>query len=339
MLYVGLDYHLRSSTICVLDGNGKKTIQRTIKGRWPRVIEELEKIKKKDRQQMAICFEASCGGGHLHDKLSAIARRVVVAHPGQLRLIFRSKKKSDRVDAAKLATLLFLDQVPTVYVPNVDVRSWRSTIEYRSRLIGKRTRVKNEIRSLLRNKGIIAPKSLWGIRGVDWLKSVKMDNDLDRLHLDMLLDELGEFKAKIKRVEQELNKAGRSHCGVVLLMTIPGIGIRTAEALVAYIDNPSRFGRVNNIGSYFGLIPSQDESAGRNRQGHITRQGPPTIRRLLTEAAWTSIKYSPTVKAYYERVKKGDKDRKKIAAIATAHYLARVSISMLKTGETWREAA
>ncbi len=73
---------------------------------------------------------------YVHDQLSRVAKRVVVAHPGQTRLIFRGKRKNDRIDAKKLATLLFLDQVPTVHVPSLDVRSWRNLIEFRPRLAG-----------------------------------------------------------------------------------------------------------------------------------------------------------------------------------------------------------
>ena len=71
-----------------------------------------------------------------------------MAHPGQLRLIFRSKKKNDRADAEKLAKLLFLGEVPTVYVPSQDVRAWRQLVEYRRRLIAKRTRTKNALRAI-----------------------------------------------------------------------------------------------------------------------------------------------------------------------------------------------
>ncbi len=73
-----------------------------------------------------------------------------MAHPGQLRLIFRSRRKNDRVDATKLAKLLFLDEGPPVHVPSADVRAWRGMIEFRSKLVGERTRVKNRLRALLR---------------------------------------------------------------------------------------------------------------------------------------------------------------------------------------------
>lgn len=120
MFYVGLDVHARQSTFCVLDNNGRRLRTRAIRGTWDRVLSELAEIKR----PFAVCFEATSGYGYLHQKLKKIAKRVVVAHPGQLRLIFRSRRKSDRVDAAKLAKLLFLDEVPPVYVPSADVQAW-----------------------------------------------------------------------------------------------------------------------------------------------------------------------------------------------------------------------
>jgi transposase len=124
----------------------------------------------------------------------------------------------------------------------------------------------------------------------------------------------------------------------VVLRTIPGVGIRTAEAFLAYGDDPKRFQRTKAIGRYFGLVPSQDASAGMNRLGRITKEGPGTVRKVLVEAAWQGIRRSPTIRAFYERVRQGRDERKKKALVATAHYLARVMLSMLRTGECWREA-
>ena len=137
MLSVGVDVHARSSQVCILDQNGKLVREFAIRGAPAKLIEALSKVKK----PFAVCFEASCGYGYLFDQLRHVARHVVVAHPGQLRLIFRSKKKNDRMDARKLATLLFLDQVPTVYVPSVEVRSWRALIEYAPRRVSTRTSI------------------------------------------------------------------------------------------------------------------------------------------------------------------------------------------------------
>ena len=126
MRYVGLDVHARQWTYVVRDTNGKKLMTRSGRGAWSKLIDDLAKIKRPFR----ICFEASTGYGFLFDELGKIAETVHVAHPGHLRLIFRSKKKNDRVDAEKLAKLCYLDEVPTVHVPSISVRSWRRMIEF-----------------------------------------------------------------------------------------------------------------------------------------------------------------------------------------------------------------
>jgi transposase len=287
----------------------------------------------------AVCYEASCGYGYLHDRLARRAQRVVVAHPGQLRLIFRSKRKNDRVDAKKLATLLFLDQVPPVHVPSLDVRSWRQLIGFRQRTIAERVRVKNGLRALMRTYGIrpTPGKGLWTRAGHAELAQAELPTSQAALQRDLLLDELTHLDAKVRRVEQELDRTAQTHPGIRLLRTIPGVGPRTAEAVVAFIDDPQRFRSNKQIGSYFGLIPCQDQSGDANRLGHITREGPALVRKLLTEATWQGIRRSPTIRAYFERIQQGKPERRKIALIATAHYLARVMLALLQTGEPWAE--
>ena len=161
MWHIGLDVHARRWTYVILDENGKKVMTRSGRGSWDKLLLQLANVK----EPFAICFEASTGYGYLHDRLQRIARRVQVAHPGHLRLIFRSKRKSDRVDAEKLAKLLYLDEVPPVYVPSVDVRGWRRLIEHRHGLVGDRTRLKNKIRALLRTHAIRACGGKRGWRG------------------------------------------------------------------------------------------------------------------------------------------------------------------------------
>lgn len=335
MLFIGLDVHLRSSSMCILDRNGKRVKQIKVRGHCSKAVAELEKLG----QRFAVCYEASCGYGWLHDQLRKIAARVVVAHPGQLRLIFRSKQKNDRVDAEKLAKLLFLDEVPTVYVPSIDVRSWRNLIEFRQRLMGRRTRVKNGLRALLRNHGVasVSGSRLWSIKGRQWLAALTFATSQAALQRDILLEELKSQDIRLAMVEKALHEIAKSHPAVSLLRTIPGVGPRTAEAVVAYVDDADRFSRSKQIGSYFGLIPCQDQSAGFNRLGHITRQGPATVRKLLTEVAWQGIRRSERIRAKFEQVQRGDPARKKIALVATAHYLARVMLAMLRSGEAWRE--
>lgn len=301
------------------------------------MVGELSKVPG----PVAIGYEASCGYGALHDRLGRLpnVRSVTVAHPGHLRLIFRSKRKNDRVDARKLALLLYLGQMPAVHVPGIDVRDWRRLIEYRRRLVSKRTRCKNGLRSLLRRYGLIPPRGLWTKKGLAWLESATLPGEAASLERDMLLEELGSHDRQVRRVTGELDRRGRCHGGVGLLQTLPGVGPRTAEAVVAYLDDVRRFGHGKQVGAYFGLVPTLDASAGTRRLGHISRQGPSVVRQLVTEAAWQARRLSPTVRGYFDRIAAGKKDRNKIALVATAHYLVRCMAAMLRTGEAWREAA
>jgi transposase len=347
MLHVGLDVHERTSSYCILDENCQVVKERKIRGNQDLLLVELAQI----RGPWWICFEASCGYGVLYEKLAKMAERVVVAHPAKLRLIFRSKRKNDRVDARKLAMLLKLGEVPQVWVPPVELRNWRELVEFRRRLVDKRTRVKNAMQALLRGCGVrkalteaLRPRKgsagpgLWAKKGVAVLGVLELPTATDRLRRDLLLRELEGYEAELKQVEGRLDEMAAGHPGVALLRTIPGVGVRTAEAVLAYVGDPHRFARNKQVGAYAGLVPCQDASAGANRLGHITKEGPGTLRWLLTEAAWQGIRKSPTVGAFYERVRQGQGDRRKTGLIATAHHLLRVMLAMLKSGEVWRES-
>jgi transposase len=126
-------------------------------------------------------------------------------------------------------------------------------------------------------------------------------------------------------------QAGRSPA-VVRLRTIPGVGVRTAEAVAAFVDDPARFPNAKAVGRYFGLVPSQDQSGDLNRLGHITREGPAVVRQLVAEATRQAPRRSPTVRAYFERVGCDDPQRREIAPVATAHHLVRVMWALLKCG-------
>lgn len=334
MLYVGLDIHSKHISICVLDENGKLFRRAQV-----RSIHEMMSLLERLPDRFEVGYEASCGYGHYHDLLRPVASRVVVAHPGQLRLIFRSKHKNDRRDAEKLAKLLFLRETPAVHVPSADVRAWRELITCRRHLIEKRTKAKNGLRSLLRSVAIVPPRrpGLWTRRGMAWLRGLELATMSSRLRRDLLLDEVEHLTAQMQQVEQQLDRVSEGRVDVTHLMTIPGVGIRTAEAVAAFIDDPHRFPNSKAVGRYFGLVPSQQQSGGTNRLGHITREGSATVRRFLVEAAWQAVRRSPTVRTYFERIRRGDPQRKKIAIVATAHYLARVMHALLKRGELWQE--
>jgi transposase len=334
MFYVGLDIHSKHISICVLNETGQIVLRSQV-----RAIDQMMRVLEGLSDRFEVCYEASCGYGHYHDLLRPLASRVLVAHPGQLRLIFRSKNKTDRKDAERLAKLLYLGEVPTVHVPSLDVRTWRELINCRSQVIAKRTRAKNTVRALLRSAGQVPPKNpgLWTKAGLAWLRQLALPTPSQQLRRDLLLEEIETLTRQLRRIEHELNHRAQQAPAVLQLRSIPGVGIRTAEAVAAFIDDPHRFRNAKAVGQYFGLVPRQDQSGDKNQLGHITREGAPVVRRLIAEAAWQARRRSPTVRAYFDRTQRDDPQRKKIALVATAHYLVRVMYALLKHGTLWKE--
>ena len=333
MLSVGLDIHTKHIALCVLSEAGQVVQRARVRG-----IDQMLRLLKGLPDRFEVCYEASCGYGHYHDLLRPLAARVVVAHPGRLRLIFRSRDKNDRKDAERLAKLLYLGETPTAHVPSLDVRTWRELINCRTQVIAKRTRAQNTLRALLRGAGVVPPKNpgLWTKKGLAWLRQLGLPTASQQLRRDLLLEEVEALNGQVRRLEQELNRQARRTPAVAQLRTIPGVGARTAEAVAAFIDDPDRFQGTKAIGRYFGLVPSQDQSGDRNRLGHITREGPAVVRRLVAEATWQAVRRSPAVRAFLERTQRGDPQRKKIALVATAHYLVRVMWALLKRGTVWQ---
>lgn len=335
MWSVGIDAHHRLYVVCILDEGGKVVKEFRVKGGPEELVGELAGLGHPFR----VAFEASTGYGVVHDLLREVADEVLVAHPGHLRLIFRGKRKNDRIDAAKIAKLLHLGEIPRVHVPEAAVRELRGAVEHRTRLVHERTRAKNALRALLRAHAIRAPRGqgLWTKAGGQWLRSIEFGSMLATLRRDQLLEEVEHYDRLIAGVTGVLDRLAAADPRIGLLRTIPGVGPRTAEAFVAYIDRPERFKRGAQAGAYFGLVPCLDESAGRARYGRITREGPATVRKLLTEAAWRAKALSPSMGAMYERVRGGRTDRKARAIVAVARHLAEVMLTMLKTDAAWEE--
>jgi transposase len=210
-------------------------------------------------------------------------------------------------------------------------------INCRSQVIAKRTRAKNALRALLRSAGVVPPKQpgLWTKKGLAWLRQLELPTPSQQLRRDLLLEEIETLLRQVRRLEQQLNHQAQHTPVVTQLRSIPGVGIRTAEAVAAFVDDPERFRNAKAVGRSFGLVPCQDQSGDKNRLGHITREGAPVVRQLVAEAAWQAQRRSPRGRAYFERVQRGAPQRKKIALVATAHYLVRVMGALLKRGTTW----
>ena len=162
-------------------------------------------------------------------------------------------------------------------------------------------------------------------------------NNLWRLQLSNLLDELEMAEKNIALVTEYLDDYLDKQAGGKLLMSIPGVGPRTAEAVLAYTDTIERFAGGKEYCGYFGVTPKLDESGGTRHLGHISKKGPSVVRWVLCESSWKVIRYSRSMKSFYERVMAGQKSRKKIAIVAVARKLLSIMRAMLLTGAMFDE--
>ena len=341
MQILAIDLGQRKSVGLLYDTETSNEQYRTI-GTTPHEIHDLVVEVQPDR----VVIEIGPSAGWVHDLVVALEIEVQVANTNHQAWRWRSvRRKTDRLDALKLAQLSAMNQLPTVYMPSPQVRQWRSLITYRHTLIGERTRIKNQIRSILTREGIhwpVGPRG-WSKQKIEELRRMakpitKVDADnLWRGQLWIELKRLAEIQPHIKRVEDKLDAKAEANEHVKLLRTIPGVGARLSETLVAVIDDPKRFDNRKQVSAYIGLVPSQYQSGDSNRQGHITRQGHRLLRSLLVEVCWLSRRYNNWSKRVFEHLQRGCKARTKIAIIGLARRLLVRCWAMMRDGTSWKE--
>jgi transposase len=258
--------------------------------------------------------------------------------------IYRTAKKNDQMDARKMAVLLSIGEIPAVYMPTKQVRQWRMIICHRKKLLAASVTAKNRIRAIFKSQGISSAGNKgkwWNKRNRLWMRQfcgVGFDaENLWRIQLSNLLDELELIGKQIALTTEYLDGYLDKQAGGKLLMSIPGVGPRTAEAVLAYTDMIERFAGSKEYCGYFGVTPRLDESGDSRHLGHISKKGPSVVRWVLVESSWKVVRYSKSMKSFYERVMAGQKSRKKIAIVAVARKLLSIMRAMLLTGATFDE--
>ena len=156
-----------------------------------------------------------------------------------------------------------------------------------------------------------------------------------RLHLE--LQQLESLTAQIEQVDARLDALGAQDERVRLLQSVPGVGPRLAETVVAHLDDPRRFKTAGQVASYAGLVPKQIESGTMKRSWRITRRGPALLRSMLVEVAWMVYMRNDWAKQFVARVSRGVKGRRNIAIVALARKLLVTLWAMLRDGTRWRE--
>jgi transposase len=161
-------------------------------------------------------------------------------------------------------------------------------------------------------------------------------NELWRGQLHIELRQLREVQQEIAVAEAKLDALAASDARVALLRTVPGVGPRLSEAIVAWLDQPQRFRKASEVSAYVGMVPKELDSGETQRRGPITKHGSRLLRSLLVEVAWAGLRHNRWVRETYQRISGGKKSRRKIAIVAVGRKLLVRCWAMLRDGSSWR---
>lgn len=339
MKILAIDLGKFKSVACLFDTETNQAQYETIAMHRGLVEDVLQRS-----QPQKVVIETCTNSNWVHDICQEHGYEVLVANPNQDAWQWRNvKRKTDKDDALKLAKLAALEQITPVYVPAAEMRQYRCLVKYRKTLVWRMNQIRNSIRALLMAQGLTMPAraKAWTLEGLAELSKYRKPlaecslNELWRGELDVELTLLDTLEEQHDQVEKQLNQLAKQEERVQLLMTIPGVGRRTAEVIVTALDKPERFANTRQVSAYAGLVPDQRQSGQTNRLGAITRRGSRLLRGALVEVAWMLIRFNSWARQTFERICGGQKTRRKTAIVALARKLLVRCWAMLRDKQPW----
>lgn len=302
----------------------------------------LSTLFKKHKVDLVV-MEACGPSGWINDVAQSLGLKTLVCSTNEDAWKWSNvKRKTDKDDALKLARMASMKELKAVHMPSEAHREFRSLVKYRKTLDGRINKMKCTIRAWFVNHGISidAGDKAWhtGRERINSFRKPLAECELNELwkgELDLELTQMDALSEHLIAIVKKLEAMGKNDPRIVRLRTIPGVGPRTAEILVACIDDPNRFQNGRQVSAYFGLVPRQYQSGETDRNGRITKRGNPLARTILVECAWASLRYNPWAKDVYDRICGKQKTRKKKAAIALARKIAVLAWAMLRDEKDW----
>jgi len=285
-----------------------------------------------------VVVEACGPSGWVSDLCGELGFEIIVCSTHEDAWLFKNvKRKTDKDDAIKLARLASVDQLVATHVPTKAVREHRRLIKYRKKVVELISRSKCTIRSVFVNQGIriSTGAQTWHTGRIFLEENSKpleecSPDELWRGELHLELARLESLESHEKTIDKQLEKIAKTNHQIQRVQTINGVGRVTAEAIVAYIDDPHRFENGRQVGAYAGMIPRQYQSGTTDRRGRITKRGPKILRTLLVECAWCSLRYNQWSRETYDRIHAGKQPRKKKAAVAMARRILVLAWAMMR---------
>ncbi|MBY3328957.1 IS110 family transposase [Rhizobium laguerreae] len=324
----GLDIAKSVFQVHGADAAGKAVIRRRLKR------EEVEAFFR-NLPPSLVALEA-CPGSHFWARLFRDIGHDVRLLPAQY---VRAYVKTNRSDAADAEAIREAVTRPTMrFVPIKEEMQQEVLVLHRVRemLIRQRTQLINSIRGHLAEFGIVAPNRAHNIGS---LTKLIEDEEFDELPavarhaLRYLVEQLREVKTKLFRIDRDLIRVVKGSDACRRLMTIPGVGVVTATALVSSMREPSDFESGRHFAAWLGLVPKQHSTGGKENLGGISKRGDCYLRRLLIHGSRSIMRWRGRSWTWLSKLR--DRRPAKVAAVAIANKTARIIWSLLMFGGTY----
>jgi len=315
---IGVDYHPSFQQIAFLMEESGEYGERRLNhsdGEAERFYRDLHQ----GRIPVRVGMEATGYSRWFERLLAELGLELWIGDPAEIKARRVKKQKTDRKDAELLLKLMLEDRFPRIWVPSPENRDLRQLLWHRHRMVQMRTRIMNQLQALAMNEGKRWRSKLWSQPGRTEFEKLVLGPWASRRRRE-LLELLDRLNPSIDELTAAVGQEVHKRPEALRLMTHPGVGPVTALAYVLIIGTPERFDRGKQIGSYLGMIPTEDSSADKQRLGHISKQGSSLLRYLLVEAAQAASRFNPHWRRRYIHL--AMRRHKSIAKVAMGRRMA-----------------
>ena len=332
MIYIGLDVHQKSTTICIQDDLGKQLLLEKCVTTFDGFRDKLS-VWFKDHPACPVGMEA-CSKAYITSGIIAELGGEPHVYPAdEVASKTRSrKKKTDARDAQDLCTNMRTGALMReVSLPPDSMRKLRSLLKARQLQVKIQTQVVNAAKALLREYGLEGSS---GSMTTEAAWKVRLSQPMPKIVKTLFETCFSSFLLASEQVKELMKHAAilsNTNPAFNIAQSIPGVGLVTGLALAAHLFEISRFKSGKKVIAYIGLCPSSYDSGERERKGRITREGPSLLRALLVECAQQASRRKNPLNPYYRRyiVKHGVNKAK----VAIAAKLCRIVHSLVKRQE------
>jgi transposase len=291
--YVGLDVH--KDTIAVATCEGGPLASAKDEGILPHDVVKLRRklLALAPAEHLNVVYEAGPTGFGLCRDLKAHGISCIIVAPNKVPQMPGPRIKTDKRDARHLAWQLRMGTLAGIALPDEELEALRDLIRAREDALHTRRRTRQQLAGLLLRRGARWPgKSTWGVKYIEWIKSLRLDSEAQELAKKQYIGEVEHFDERIEQLSTDIERLAAMLQGAHgelyrALHALRGVNTIVAATLVCELGDLRRFGTASQLMSYVGLVPREHSSGSRVWRGSITKAGNPHVRRVLIEAAWS----------------------------------------------------